>query len=75
MGQRYGETFTELLPKRTGPGSRFMEDFELAKKDFEGEDEGKIFRLRLPAIARAIKEANLAEPTYDVEEGDVLISQ
>ena len=75
MGNRYGNAFTNLLNTKTGPASRFMEDFELAKRDFDGEDENKIFRLRLPALAEPIREANPPNPKYDLEEGDVLISQ
>ncbi|KAF2462663.1 uncharacterized protein BDR25DRAFT_320566 [Lindgomyces ingoldianus] len=34
LTERYGSAFTSLPPERTGPGSRFMQQFESKKKNF-----------------------------------------
>ncbi|KAL2673962.1 hypothetical protein Neosp_012408 [[Neocosmospora] mangrovei] len=34
MERRFGEAFTSLDPEMTGPGSHFMDQFEMAKRDF-----------------------------------------
>jgi tRNA A37 threonylcarbamoyltransferase TsaD len=36
LGNRFGDAFTSLGPEEIGPGSFFMDQFELKKKDFGG---------------------------------------
>ena len=72
MVRRYGEAFTTLPLKRVGPGSPFMEQFEIVKRDFHGRNANQVFEL--PLKMRLLNEDAGAEG-YDFEEDQVLITR
>ncbi|ORY17909.1 hsp70-like protein [Clohesyomyces aquaticus] len=71
--ERYGSAFTSLPPERTGPGSRFMQQFESKKKSFT----------RVPASRRPIKlelimseldNSSTETPGYDKRYHDITLT-
>lgn len=69
----FGDAFSKLPSSKTGPGSKFMNDWEIVKKTFNGNDMNKIFRVHLPALGKTLKEKKLSSSAYDVEDFEVLI--
>ncbi|PMD64400.1 actin-like ATPase domain-containing protein [Hyaloscypha bicolor E] len=67
MTQRFGDSFTKLDAKKTGPGSKFMQSFERVKRDFpKGFDKEKgIGPLKLTSKNPAY---------YDDDDGTVKLS-
>jgi hypothetical protein len=70
----FGDPFCKLPSSKTAAGSTFMDDFEVAKKLFNGKDPNKIFRLRLPALGKALRAAKSSPTFFDFDDGDVLIT-
>lgn len=70
MAERFGNAFTSLSHRKTGPGSIFMNKFELIKRDFGYSDDEQTYELPLDiALTKA-------DPEYfDVDERLVLISK
>lgn len=79
MRRWFGEAFSKLPTSDTGPGSRFMRDFEGYKKDFEGynkdyaEGSGELNRIHLK-MSRLTPGA-LGASRYDFETDEVLFSK
>ena len=72
MRRWFGEAFTNLPISDTGPGSRFMRDFEGYKKDFpEGSGELNRIHLKMSRLAPGAVDAN----RYDFETDEVLFSR
>jgi len=69
----FGDAFTRLPISSTGPGSKFMDDFELVKKTFNGKDLKKKYQLNLPALGRVLKERGSEIQEYDFDEHSVLV--
>lgn len=71
--RRFGKAFSNLKPERIGPGSRFMREFEAAKRAFTANDpnqEPSRLRLVIPELSRS--EAPVEG--YDSEYGEILLS-
>lgn len=50
-----------------------MDDWEIVKKTFDGDDMTKVFRLHLPALGKALRHRKSAYRSYDFEDFEVLI--
>ena len=72
LTERYGDAFQSLPISKRGPGSRFMSDFEAAKKDF-GSAGPRTTSLRL--IMKDIKAGDWNCVQYDPEDGEVEFTQ
>ena len=72
LTRRYGDAFSSLPISKRGPGSRFMDEFEGAKKDF-GSAGPRTTSLRL--IMKNIKKGDWNCVQYDPEDGEVEITQ
>ncbi|BCR91386.1 Hsp70 family protein [Aspergillus chevalieri] len=68
MSDRFGDAFDSLPMKRKGPGSEFMKNFEVIKRDFGNSDEERIFEL---PINMAVEDPNPEH--FDDEERMVII--
>lgn len=75
MSVRWGKAFTDLPSELTGPGSRFMEDFERIKMSFDGSKPRQGFQISLPAIKKGVPAADLKPDEYDPDYGDVKLSR
>lgn len=73
MVDRFGPAFTSLQRERTGPGSRFMNEFESVKKDFSLNTRRRNFKLQLtmPALANSSGEIT----GYDQNYNEVILSE
>lgn len=70
MLDRFGDAFDNLPMRRKGPGSEFMKQFEIIKRDFGSSDESDYFELPLNMIVQD------PDPAYfDDEERMVIISR
>ncbi|EEP75420.1 conserved hypothetical protein [Uncinocarpus reesii 1704] len=69
MSNRFGECFDNLPPKKKGPGSEFMNKFEIIKLDFGNDTDGTTHELPL---RMEVIETNPAH--YDDEECLVMIN-
>lgn len=71
MNHRFGYSFAKLELRRRGPGSRFMDSFESAKRNFSpNDDPDKIYEigpLRMDDVAESDQ--------YDPEEGLIRLSR
>lgn len=65
----FGEAYTELNPKKKGPGSTFMESFEAAKRRFGDSDDAQSYF----EIAEIDMELTKTSPLYDEDEQCVKI--
>lgn len=74
MAKRFGTAFTSLSMSRIGPGSRFMEGFEVPKRDFRGNDPDEIFTIHLKMPGLDQDNAEMAT-FYDFELDDVLLTK
>ena len=68
MSDRFGDAFDSLPMKRKGPGSEFMKNFEVIKRDFGNSDEERIFEL---PINMAVENPNPEH--FDDEERMILL--
>ncbi|KAL6364534.1 hypothetical protein LRP88_01937 [Fusarium phalaenopsidis] len=74
MEKHFGEAFTSLDPEITGPGSRFMDQFEMAKRDFSlNQPKTRPHRLHLPM--ESLRLSLESKKHYDSRFGYVLITQ
>ncbi|RSL99786.1 hypothetical protein CDV31_012037 [Fusarium ambrosium] len=74
MKKRFGKAFKSLGPEMTGPGSRFMDQFEMAKRDFSlHHPRTRPHRLHLPMAS--LKGKSTSKKHYDSRFGYVLITQ
>lgn len=74
MEKRFGKAFTSLDPEMTGPGSRFMDQFEMAKRDFSlSQPKFRPHRLHLPMVS--LRLSSESKKHYDSCFGYVLITQ
>ncbi|RSL72961.1 hypothetical protein CEP53_000914 [Fusarium sp. AF-6] len=74
MKKRFGKAFKSLGPEMTGPGSRFMDHFEMAKRDFSlNHPKTRPHRLHLPMAS--LKGKSASKKYYDSRFGYVLITQ
>ncbi|KAI8654020.1 hypothetical protein NCS56_01358000 [Fusarium sp. Ph1] len=74
MEKHFGEAFTSLDPEMTGPGSRFMDQFEMAKRDFSlNQPKTRPHRLHLPM--ESLRLSLESKKHYDSRFGYVLITQ
>ncbi|KAI8712540.1 hypothetical protein NCS52_01352400 [Fusarium sp. LHS14.1] len=74
MERRFGEAFTSLDPEMTGPGSHFMDQFEMAKRDFSLKLR-KTRPHRLHLLMGPWRPTPESEKNYDSRFGHVLITQ
>ena len=74
MEAEFGTAFTNLPSSKTGPGSGFMQQFEKAKRNLDGEANSKM-HFELPLKMNLPKATN-ADPHdhYDAEEAVVKLS-
>ncbi|KAJ4317355.1 hypothetical protein N0V84_007412 [Fusarium piperis] len=74
MEKRFGKAFTSLDPEMTGPGSHFMDQFEMAKRDFSlNLPKTRPHRLHLPMASLPVTPES--KKHYDGRFGYVLITQ
>ena len=57
---------------KIGPGSKFMEDFETIKRDFDGQDSNQTFEIHLKM--RDLDEDDVSPAHYDFEEDEVTLT-
>ena len=74
LGEELGTPFMDLPDNKIGPGSRFMDNFELVKKNFDGSNLEKRFTLQLPALGQRLKSVAPSSARYDFEDGEVIIT-
>ena len=74
MEQRFGRAFTSLGPRMTGPGSNFMDQFELKKRDFSMKYPSRRPH-RLNLTMRDLVMTTELKPHYEENFGHVLITQ
>lgn len=70
----FGKAFTKLSEQKTGPGSPFMNDFELLKKTFNGKDLRKSYQIPFPALGNALREEGISSASYDTDDHCVLVT-
>ncbi|KAL7936119.1 actin-like ATPase domain-containing protein [Trichoderma chlorosporum] len=74
LANRFGDAFTSLGPEQIGPGSAFMDQFELKKKDFSMKTPStRAHRLILPMPNLRI--TSLLEKYYDRRSSSILLTQ
>ena len=69
----FGDAFNDLPTSKIAAGSKFMDDFELIKKSFSGQNLDKKHLLNLPVLGKALKARKENPPEYDFDEFNVLI--
>lgn len=72
LGNRFGEAFTSLDPEQIGPGSSFMDQFELKKKDFGSSAPSKR-AYRIPLHMPRLKRDPKMEEYYENRSSSVLL--
>lgn len=71
----FGDSFRKLPTSKTGPGSRFMNEWEVVKKTFNGRDLKKKYQVPLPALGVALRgKENTAAASYDFEDHSVIVT-
>lgn len=73
MIDRFGKALSSLPMTKTGPGSKFMEEFETIKRDFDDKDPSKTFEIRLKMQDLNKNDRNWAQ--YDFEEDEVILTR
>jgi hypothetical protein len=73
MTQRYGESFSSLPIQKIGPGSKFMEDFETIKRDFDGKNSSQTFAIHLKM--RDLNKNERSVVQYDFEEDEITLTR
>ncbi len=73
MRDRYGNAFSSLPVTKVGPGSKFMEDFETIKRDFDGEDSSQTFEISLKM--RELDRNDRSIIQYDFGEDEVTLTR
>lgn len=74
LQEEIGEPFVKLPQSKTGPGSRFMEEFELIKKDFDGAELEKKFNLPLTALSDPLRLSDPDTQRYDFVDCEIIIT-
>ncbi|KKP05800.1 hypothetical protein THAR02_02084 [Trichoderma harzianum] len=74
MADRFGDAFTSLGPEEIGPGSSFMDQFELKKKDFSKKTPSKRAH-RLMLHMPGLKVSSSMEKYYERRSSSVLLTQ
>ncbi|EHK16864.1 uncharacterized protein TRIVIDRAFT_195722 [Trichoderma virens Gv29-8] len=74
MAQRFGNAFTSLGPEQIGPGSAFMDQFELKKKDFSMKTPSRRAH-RLVLHMPKLKVTSAIEKYYERRSSSVLLTQ
>ncbi|KAK4079792.1 hypothetical protein Trihar35433_897 [Trichoderma harzianum] len=74
MADRFGDAFTSLGPEEIGPGSSFMDQFELKKKDFSKKTPSKRAH-RLMLHMPGLKVNSAMEKYYERRSSSVLLTQ
>ena len=59
---------------KVGPGSKFMNEWEVVKKTFNGKDLKKKFQVPLPALGQALNVQNKRPSAYDFEDHSVIVT-
>ena len=72
LSKRFGPAFSELLPEKTGVGSRFMRDLELGKCGFDGDL--RRFASPVKLKMRSLVGAGIDEEQYDFDNDEILVS-
>lgn len=72
MRHRYGDAFSSMPLTKIGPGSKFMEDFETIKRDFDGQDSNQTFEIHLKM--RDLDRNDRSVPQYDFEEDEITLT-
>lgn len=70
----YGDAFRKLPTQKTGAGSKFMKEWEVVKKTFNGKDLGKRSQVPLPALGAALRARDMAPASYDFEDHSVVVT-
>lgn len=74
LAKRFGSPFTKLGPQHVGPGSQFMDQFEMRKRDFSLETPSrKAYRLNLPM--RELVVTPELEKYYDADFSVILLTK
>ena len=73
LAEWFGEAFTELPAYRIGPGSRFMNEFEQVKKNFDGTRRLRPFKL--PLVISGLAESDETSRHFDFLENEVLLTR
>lgn len=74
LASRFGPAFTSLKSQHTGPGSKFMDEFEMAKRDFSlSNPSQRPRRLALPMKGLVMNPR--LEKFYDDDMGQVLLTK
>ncbi|ERF72261.1 hypothetical protein EPUS_02148 [Endocarpon pusillum Z07020] len=72
MRDRYGKAFSSLPAMKIGPGSKFMEDFETIKRDFDDNDPTQTFQVHLKMRDLRKQDQNVVQ--YDFEEDEIMLT-
>jgi hypothetical protein len=72
LGNRFGDAFTSLESEQIGPGSPFMDQFELKKKDFGSSAPNKRAH-RIPLHMPRLKRSSEVEEYYEYRSSSVLL--
>ena len=72
MRDRYGKAFSSLPATKIGPGSKFMEDFETIKRDFDDNDPTQTFQVHLKMRDLRRQDQNVVQ--YDFEEDEIMLT-
>jgi len=51
-----------------------MDQWEIVKKTFNGQNPDKIYRLNLPALSRTLSSKKIGPTSFDFDDHDVLIT-
>lgn len=73
LGERFGDAFTLLDSKQIGPGSPFMDQFELKKKDFSRKTPGRRAH-RIPLHMPHLKQTLNLGRYYEKRSSSVLLN-
>lgn len=73
LGGRFGEAFTSLDSEQIGPGSLFMDQFELKKKDFSSKNPSRRPH-RLPLHMPLLKQTARLDEYYEKRSSSVLLT-
>lgn len=68
MEDRFGDSFKKKGPREIGPGSRFLNDFESAKRRFDGSGDRNFF------MSLKMNWPN-TEDKYDAVMGEVIVTR
>ena len=71
----FGSNFTELPYSKIGPGSKFMEDWEVVKMNFDEGNPDEVFSLPLPCLEKKLQERGIQSSKFDPDDGEVLIKR